>query len=72
MPIGRNAESRPADVIGRAMMVWRIATGQIADDGGLRSGSVRNGQVRVKVPATITSKGQPVAVARKAAAARCH
>jgi hypothetical protein len=33
MPRGPKGEKRPADVIGNAVMIGRIATGEIADHG---------------------------------------
>ncbi len=52
MPKGPNGQKRPADVIGLAVMVGRIATGEIEDTrddptkahhraGGLKGGSAR-------------------------------
>jgi hypothetical protein len=37
MPRGPKGEKRPADVIGAAVMVGRIATGDIEEGGGLEA-----------------------------------
>ena len=44
MPRGPRGEKRPADVIGNAVHVMRIATGEIEEI--LPSGRVRSGKVR--------------------------
>jgi len=72
MPKGPNGQKRPGDVIGAAVMVAKIATGEIEDNatpadkahhsrGGKRGGAAR---------ASSLSKEERAAIARKAAAAR--
>jgi hypothetical protein len=73
MPRGPKGEKRPADVIGNAVHVMRIATGEIEDktpkasgreyarEGGLKGGKIRAEKLSPKKRAEI---------ARKAAAAR--
>jgi hypothetical protein len=74
MPRGPKGQKRPADVIGNAIHVARIATGEIAedfpaDDGkdkAARSLGQRGGKARAKA----LSAKQRVEIARKAAASR--
>ena len=72
MPKGPRGEKRPADVIGNAVFVMRLATGEIeetlpdpgkeyARKGGLKGGKARAAKLR---------KQQKQEIARKAAAAR--
>lgn len=72
MPRGPKGEKRPADVNARAVMIARIATGEIEDqisdpdkrlhrEGGLKGGKVR---------AASLSADQRRQIAQKAAAAR--
>jgi len=44
MPKGPQGQKRPADVIGNAIMVARLATGEITEDLKEPSGRVRSGQ----------------------------
>jgi len=58
MPTGPKGEKRPADVIGNAVKVMRIATGEIEEDIGraqskgrqdrARKGGLRGGQARAE------------------------
>ncbi len=74
MPKGPRGERRPADVIGNAVHIMRIATGQVEDvkvvpDPGkeyARKGGLKGGKARAKA---LTSK-QRSEIAKKAAAAR--
>jgi hypothetical protein len=72
MPRGPKGEKRPADVIGNAVHVMRIATGEIeeaASDPGkeyARKGGLKGGAARAR---SLTSS-QRSDIARKAAAAR--
>lgn len=72
MPRGPKGEKRPADVIGNAVHVMRIATGEVEDnrrDPALeyaRKGGLKGGRAR----ATKLSKQKKQAIARKAARAR--
>jgi len=72
MPKGPKGERRPADVIGVAVMVGRIAIGEIADkkrDPGVeanRKGGLKGGKARAQV----LSAEQRKAIAKKAAESR--
>lgn len=78
MPKGPRGEKRPADVIGRAIMVAKIATGEIDEPSSHthgkdpaavalgRKGGLRGGHAR----ATALSKARRSAIAKKAAASR--
>lgn len=74
MPKGPRGERRPADVIGNAVHVMRIATGEIEDTVSLpdpakeymRKGGLKGGKARAKALSPTKRK----AIARKAAAAR--
>ena len=77
MPRGPKGEKRPADVIGAAVMVARIATGEIEDTKNEsvkdpaavslgRRGGIKGGKARA---ATISPKKRS-AIARKAARSR--
>lgn len=70
MPKGPRGESRPADLIGAAVMVGRIATGEIEEHTREPSGKVRSGLAGAKARAENMSKEERSAVARKAAGAR--
>lgn len=79
MPRGPKGEKRPADVIGAAVMVGRIATGEIEDRqsdstkskaavelgrrGGLKGGKARAAKI---------SSAKRAEIARKAAKTRWH
>jgi hypothetical protein len=72
MPKGPQGQKRPADVIGAAIMVAKIATGEIEDtkrSAGTeanRKGGLRGGKARAKV----LSPAKRKAIAKKAAAKR--
>lgn len=71
MPRGPKGERRPADVIGNAVHVMRIATGEIRDDVDAtkqhhRRGGLKGGKVRAQ---TLTPE-QRAEIARVAARAR--
>lgn len=68
MPKGPKGEKRPADVIGAAVMVARIATGEIEDNP--KSGRVKSGKAGAKARAQSLSPTKRKAIAKKAAAAR--
>lgn len=44
MPTGPNGQKRPADVIGAAVMVARIATGEIEEKPAKKTGKTRSGK----------------------------
>jgi hypothetical protein len=72
MPTGPKGEKRPADVIGNAVRVMRIATGEVEDVGRdpakelHRKGGLRGGKARA---ASLSSEARRE-IAQKAAAAR--
>jgi hypothetical protein len=76
MPRGPKGERRPRDVIGNAVHVMRIATGQITDDvpspedEGKSVAAVELGRLGGRARAKKMSKKQRTAAARKAAKAR--
>lgn len=70
MATGPRGEKRPSDVIGAAIMVGRLATGEIDEHTQEPSSKVRSGLAGAKARAKNMSKEERSAVARKAAAAR--
>ncbi len=68
MPKGPNGERRPADVIGAAVLVARIATGEVVESP--KSGRVRSGNAGGKARAEKLTEEQRKRIAKKAAAAR--
>ena len=70
MPRGPKGEKRPADVIGNAVHVMRIATGEIVETIKAKSGRVQSGKAGAKARSTKLTPKRRKAIARKAAAAR--
>lgn len=70
MPTGPRGEKRPADVIGCAVMVAKIATGEVTEDIPVRSGRIRSGIAGAKARMQATTKEYRKEIAAKAAAAR--
>jgi hypothetical protein len=70
MPKGPNGERRPADVIGCAVTVGRIATGETEDDGYVVPGRKRSGMNGAKKRSENLTPARRTAIAKKAAAAR--
>jgi len=70
MPTGPRGERRPADVIGAAIMVAKIATGEIVEDSKPKSGRVRSGHAGANARAASLSAPRRKQIARDAAAAR--
>jgi hypothetical protein len=68
MPRGPKGEKRPADVIGNAVHVMRIATGDVEDNP--KSGRVRSGRAGAKARAGSLSDERRREIAVKASAAR--
>jgi hypothetical protein len=70
MPGGPQGQKRPADTVAAAIMVAKIAAGEI--EGKLKepSGKVRSGKAGAKARAQRMTPEQPSAVAKKAAAKR--
>jgi hypothetical protein len=70
MPTGPRGERRPADVIGAAIMVARIATGEFVERPKQKSGRVRSGHAGAEARAASLTGRRRKQIARKAAAAR--
>jgi 2-keto-3-deoxy-6-phosphogluconate aldolase len=73
MPRGPKGEKRPANVIGNAIHVMRIATGEIDDlttDDGKNAAAVALGRMGGKARAGGMSAKRRKEIAKKAAAAR--
>ncbi len=73
MPNGPKGEKRPADVIGAAVKVMQIATGEIEDDvdgDGKDKAAVELGRKGGKARAEKLTQEQRSEIARKAAAKR--
>jgi len=70
MPTGPQGEKRPADAIGAAIMVAKLATGEITENPVQKSGRVRSGQAGAKARAGNLSSHRREQIARKAATAR--
>ena len=71
MPKGPKGERRPADVIGAAVMVGRIATGEIEDaKAPAKSAAAELGSKGGKARAKALSKKKRSEIAKKAAAQR--
>ena len=68
MARGPRGEKRPADVIGAAIMVAKIATGEIED--ARKSGRVRSGHAGAKARADSLSSERRKEIAKKAAKKR--
>ena len=70
MPRGPNGEKRPADAVGCAVAVARIATGDVVELSQVKSGRVRSGKAGAKARAESLTPAERSAIAKKAAAAR--
>ena len=70
MPRGPNGEKRPADAIGRAVQVAKIATGEIEDTRHAQPNKAKGGRVGGKKRAASMTANQRSAVARQGADAR--
>jgi hypothetical protein len=70
MPRGPQGQKRPADVIGAAVMVAQIATGQVEEKLKSKSGRTRSGAAGAKACAKKLSREERRVIAKKAAAAR--
>ena len=68
MPRGPKGEKRPADVIGNAVHVMRIATGEVEDSP--KSGKIRSGHAGAKGRAKALSADARKAIAKRAAKQR--
>ena len=70
MPKGPRGEKRSGDVIGAAVMVAKIATGQIAEEATVKSAAAQLGSLGGKARAANLSKKKRAEIAEKAAKAR--
>jgi hypothetical protein len=71
MPKGPRGEKRPADAVGAAIMVARIATGEVEDEREeLASAAAQLGRKGGKARAAAMSPKRRSEIARKAAARR--
>ena len=73
MPKGPKGQKRPADVIGAAIKVAKIATGEIVEDvndDGKDAAAVSLGRKGGKARAAALTKKERAEIAKKAAAAR--
>lgn len=70
MPKGPQGQKRPADAIGCAIMVAKIATGEIEENLTPKSGKTRSGEAGAKARAEKLTKEERSAIAKKAAAGR--
>ena len=70
MPRGPKGQKRPADVIGNAVHVMRIATGEITEEEIVRSAAAELGSRGGKARAESLSKKKRSEIAKKAAKAR--
>ena len=73
MPRGPGGEKRPADAVGAAVMVAKIATGEVddsLDDDGKNKAAVELGRRGGRARAAKLTKGQREDIARLAAQAR--
>lgn len=70
MPKGPKGEKRPADVIGNAVHVMRIATGEVEETSKAKSAAAELGKLGGQARANRLSKERRAEIARKAAKAR--
>ena len=70
MPRGPRGEKRPADAIGAAVMVGKIATGEIEDTHGKAPGRAKGGKAGGKARAKALSKEKRLEIAKQAARSR--
>lgn len=70
MPRGPHGERRPADVIGAAVMVAKIATGELTETPQKKSGRTRSGKAGAQARAEKLTREERRKIAKKAAAAR--
>jgi hypothetical protein len=70
MPRGPQGQKRPADTVAAAIMVAKIATGEIEEKLKEPSGRVRSGKAGAKARAAKLSQEERSAIAKKAAAGR--
>ena len=72
MPKGPRGERRPADAIGCAVTVAKIATGEIIERGFAQPNKVKSGKAGGKARAENLTSEERSRIATKAAARRWH
>jgi hypothetical protein len=70
MPRGLQGQRRPADVIDAAVMVMKVATGEISEATKTKSGRTRSGTAGARAQSKSLSSEERTMIAKKAAAAR--
>lgn len=70
MPKGPQGQKRPADVIGNAVHIARIATGEIEETGYKQPAKARSGKAGAKARAEKLTAEERTAIAKKAAGGR--
>ncbi|MBI1776466.1 MAG: RNA-binding protein [Proteobacteria bacterium] len=70
MPKGPRGEKRPADVIGAAIMVAKLATGEITEEAKVKSAAAELGSRGGKARAEALSKKRRKEIAQRAATER--
>ena len=70
MPKGPQGQKRPADVIGNAVKVMRIATGEEEEAASVKSAAAELGSLGGKARAASLSKKKRAEIAKKAARTR--
>lgn len=70
MPTGPKGQKRPADAIGAAIMVAKIATGEITETPARKSNKTKSGLAGAKARAEKLTPEARKEIAKKAAAAR--
>lgn len=70
MPKGPRGEKRPADAVARAVMVAKIATGEIDEETEIKSAAAELGRKGGKARAAAMTPERRAEIARKAAAKR--
>lgn len=70
MPRGPKGQKRPADVIGNAIMVAKIATGEITETERVKSAAAELGSKGGKARAATLSPAKRKAIAKNASNAR--
>ena len=70
MPRGPRGQKRPADTVAAAIMVAKIATGEIEEKLKVPSGKVRSGRAGAAARAKKLNQEERTAIAKKAAAGR--
>ena len=68
MPKGPRGETRPADVVGAAVMIGRIATGDLQDN--IKSNRVKSGRAGARARSKNLSSERRKEIAQTAAKAR--